>query len=113
MESETEASESSIGTDSDSAQFDGTIRAFIGQVNNRFRSQRVFNDIVNVVSAVGTTAADSDGSCTNGSGYANLSNLGIANRASLTPLSKPDTRAIYERSRLTIRTRSYRPSDRY
>jgi hypothetical protein len=82
MENETEASESGIGTDSDSVQFDGTIRALIGQVNDRFRLRRVFNDMVNGVSAVGTTAADSDGSCTNGSGYANLSDLGIANLAS-------------------------------
>ena len=112
MENETEASESGIGTDSDSVQFDGTIRALIGQMNDRFLSRRVFNDMVNVGSAVGTTAADSDGSCTNGSGYTNLSDLVIVNRASLTSLSKPDTRAIYECSRLTIRFRSHRPSNR-
>lgn len=109
MENETEASESGIGPDSDSVQFDGTIRALIGQVND-FRSRRVFSDM-DVGSTVGTTAADSDGPYTNGSGYANLSDLEIANLTLLPSLSKPDTRPIHECSRLTIRSRSHN-SDR-
>jgi hypothetical protein len=103
MGNETEASESGIGTDRDSVQFKEMIRALIGQVNDRFRSRRVFIDMVNVGSgtvahpAVGTTVADSDGSSTNGSGYANLSDLGSANLASGSDLAIEARYANYPR----------------
>lgn len=78
MEHETEAIESGIGTDHDSVQSEESISVFIEQMNGQLHSWCA-DDITTVggyavACSAGTgTVADSDGSCTTGSGYAIIS----------------------------------------